>query len=80
MEGIGRVQMWQRCGWEGECGARYLLVCYTVVPLLCTHVHAQLLVTSNDSRVRMYNLKDHSLSCKYKGGLNTSSQIKATFR
>lgn len=41
---------------------------------------AQLLVTSNDSRVRMYNLKDHSLSCKYKGGLNTSSQIKATFR
>jgi len=27
----------------------------------------------------MYNLKDHSLSCKYKGGLNTSSQIKATF-
>jgi len=39
----------------------------------------KLLVTSNDSRVRMYNLKDHSLSCKYKGGLNTSSQIKATF-
>ena len=40
----------------------------------------QLLVTSNDSRIRLYNLKDHSLSCKYKGCLNTSSQIKATFR
>lgn len=39
----------------------------------------QLLVTSNDSRIRLYNLKDHELSCKYKGCLNTSSQIKATF-
>ena len=40
----------------------------------------QILVTTNDSRLRLYNLKDHSLSCKYKGGLNTSSQIRATFR
>ena len=39
----------------------------------------KLLVTSNDSRIRLYNLKDHELSCKYKGCLNTSSQIKATF-
>ena len=41
---------------------------------------SQLLVTSNDSRVRLYNLKDHTLSCKYKGCVNTSSQIRATFR
>ena len=40
----------------------------------------QLLVTTNDSRIRLYNLKDHTLSCKYKGCINTSSQIKATFR
>lgn len=39
----------------------------------------KLLVTSNDSRVRLYNLKDHSLTCKYKGCINTSSQIKAAF-
>jgi WD40 repeat protein len=39
----------------------------------------KILVTTNDSRLRLYNLKDHSLSCKYKGGLNTSSQIRATF-
>ncbi|XP_019857784.1 PREDICTED: WD repeat-containing protein 44-like isoform X1 [Amphimedon queenslandica] len=39
----------------------------------------KILVTSNDSRIRLYNLQDHSLSCKYKGCLNTSSQIKATF-
>jgi WD40 repeat protein len=39
----------------------------------------KILVTSNDSRIRLYNLRDHSLSCKYKGYLNSSSQIKATF-
>ncbi|XP_064394517.1 WD repeat-containing protein 44-like isoform X2 [Halichondria panicea] len=39
----------------------------------------KLLVTTNDSRIRLYNLKDHTLSCKYKGCINTSSQIKATF-
>lgn len=39
----------------------------------------KILVTSNDSRVRMYDLRDLSLSCKYKGYLNASSQIKASF-
>lgn len=39
----------------------------------------KILVTSNDSRLRLYNLRDHSLTCKYKGCLNSSSQIKATF-
>lgn len=28
---------------------------------------------------RRYDLKDHSLHCKYRGATNTSSQIKATF-
>lgn len=36
-------------------------------------------MTSNDSRVRLYDLKDHSLSCKYRGYANASSQIKASF-
>ncbi|XP_064456199.1 WD repeat-containing protein 44-like [Ornithodoros turicata] len=39
----------------------------------------KILVTSNDSRVRLYDLRDLSLSCKYKGYVNLSSQIKATF-
>ncbi|KAK6195219.1 hypothetical protein SNE40_000691 [Patella caerulea] len=37
----------------------------------------KLLVTSNDSRIRMYDLRDLTLSCKYKGSTNNSSQIKA---
>ena len=40
----------------------------------------QILVTSNDSRMRLYDLRDLTLSCKYKGGANNSSQIKASFR
>ncbi|XP_031553954.1 WD repeat-containing protein 44-like [Actinia tenebrosa] len=39
----------------------------------------KVLITSNDSRIRLYDLKDNSLSCKYKGCTNASSQIKASF-
>ncbi|KAI5811095.1 WD40-repeat-containing domain protein [Peziza echinospora] len=39
----------------------------------------KLLVTSNDSRIRMYNLRDKSLETKFKGYENTCSQIRATF-
>ncbi|CAL8119089.1 unnamed protein product [Orchesella dallaii] len=39
----------------------------------------KILVTSNDSRIRLYDLRDLSLTCKYKGYVNTSSQIKGTF-
>ncbi|KAG1678566.1 WD repeat-containing protein 44 [Nymphon striatum] len=39
----------------------------------------KILVTSNDSRVRLYDLRDLSLSCKYKGYVNLSSQIKSSF-
>ncbi|XP_073993042.1 WD repeat-containing protein 44 isoform X2 [Rhodnius prolixus] len=39
----------------------------------------KILVTSNDSRIRLYDLRDLNLSCKYKGYANFSSQIKASF-
>lgn len=39
----------------------------------------KVLITSNDSRVRLYNMKDKSLMFKYKGVENNSLQIKATF-
>lgn len=40
----------------------------------------KLLITSNDSRVRMINMKDKSLIYKYKGLENSTMQIMATFR
>ncbi|KAG5459996.1 MAG: hypothetical protein BJ554DRAFT_8018 [Olpidium bornovanus] len=40
----------------------------------------KLLITSNDSRIRLYNMRDKSLECKFKGLENTSSQIRASFR
>lgn len=40
----------------------------------------KILITSNDSKVRLYNIKDKSLMFKYKGAENSSLQIKATFR
>ncbi|RPB29812.1 WD40 repeat-like protein [Terfezia boudieri ATCC MYA-4762] len=40
----------------------------------------KILVTSNDSRVRIYNLRDKGLETKFKGHENTCSQIRATFR
>ncbi|KAI9671358.1 MAG: hypothetical protein M1831_004267 [Alyxoria varia] len=44
-----------------------------------TSVDTKLLVTSNDSRIRLYNLRDKSLEMKFKGNTNTSSHIKARF-
>src|SRR5690606_21922882 len=38
-----------------------------------------LLITSNDSRVRIYNLSDRTLATKLKGYENSCSQISATF-
>lgn len=39
----------------------------------------KVLVTSNDSRIRVYNLKDKSLEAKFKGHENACSQISASF-
>ncbi|KAK9447683.1 WD40-repeat-containing domain protein [Limtongia smithiae] len=39
---------------------------------------AKLLITSNDSRVRLYNLRDKSLEVKFKGNENTYSQLHAS--
>lgn len=44
-----------------------------------TNGEVKVLITSNDSRVRMYNLRDKSLEMKFKGYENTCSQIHATF-
>jgi WD40 repeat protein len=39
----------------------------------------KLLITSNDSRIRLYNFRDRSLEAKYRGNENLTSQIRATF-
>ncbi|KAJ6079004.1 hypothetical protein N7467_008757 [Penicillium canescens] len=39
----------------------------------------KLLVTSNDSRIRMYNFNARTLEAKFRGNENTCSQIRATF-
>lgn len=39
----------------------------------------KILVTSNDSRVRVYNLRDKGLEVKLKGNENSYSQIRASF-
>ena len=39
----------------------------------------KVLVTSNDSRIRMYNLRDRTIEAKFRGNENTCSQIRASF-
>lgn len=39
----------------------------------------KLLISSNDSRVRRYNLRDKSLEVKYKGHEDDHTQIRASF-
>ena len=43
------------------------------------NAEVKLLITSNDSRVRVYNLRDKGLELKLKGNENSCSQIHATF-
>lgn len=43
------------------------------------HGEVKLLITSNDSRIRLYNLRDKSLITKFKGNDNTCSQIRGSF-
>ncbi|KAK3684674.1 hypothetical protein LTR37_020041 [Vermiconidia calcicola] len=38
----------------------------------------KLLITSNDSRIRFYNLRDKNLELKFRGNENNCSQIRAT--
>ncbi|CAF1095106.1 unnamed protein product [Brachionus calyciflorus] len=38
----------------------------------------KILITSNDSRIRLYDLRDLSLVCKYKGFANSTVHIKAS--
>ena len=39
----------------------------------------KILISSNDSRIRLYNLRDKSLELKFKGHENNYSQIRAAF-
>jgi WD40 repeat protein len=39
----------------------------------------KLLITSNDSRIRLYNFRDRTLEAKFRGNENTCSQIRASF-
>ena len=49
------------------------------IPVDAETSQTKVLVTSNDSRVRVYNLNDKLLQVKYKGLENQSSQIHARF-
>lgn len=43
------------------------------------HGEVKLLITSNDSRIRLYNFRDRNLEAKFRGNENACSQIHATF-
>lgn len=40
----------------------------------------KILITSNDSRIRLYDLRDLSLVCKYRGFSNSTVHIRASLR
>lgn len=40
----------------------------------------RVLITTNDSRMRLFNVEDYARVCKYKGLVNDNLQIKGTFR
>lgn len=51
----------------------------SVIPLVADEARSHSSDAGTNAPIHRYDLKDHSLSCKYKGAVNTSSQIRATF-
>ncbi|KAJ5620124.1 hypothetical protein N7510_004108 [Penicillium lagena] len=49
------------------------------IPADDSHGDIKLLITSNDSRIRMYDLRERSLEAKFRGNENACSQIRASF-
>lgn len=73
----------QKCRYSHSDSAGLFLLClanHILIHVLFLYMCHQILVSSNDSRVRLYDLKDLSMVCKYKGAVNRSSQIEASFR
>ncbi|CAK7206633.1 hypothetical protein SEUCBS139899_009433 [Sporothrix eucalyptigena] len=53
-----------------------------IVPIVLPNTRAgdaAILVTSTDARVRLYNLRDKTLDCKFKGHEHASGQLAASF-
>lgn len=50
-----------------------------IVPMPGNRSDDKILISSNDSRIRLYTLRDKSVVCKFIGYLNESSQIRASF-
>lgn len=50
-----------------------------VVPQDDPNGNIKLLVTSNDSRIRLYDFRERTLEAKFRGNENTCSQIRASF-
>jgi WD40 repeat protein len=50
-----------------------------VVPQDGPYGDIKLLVTTNDSRIRLYNFQERTIEAKFRGNENTCSQIRATF-
>lgn len=50
-----------------------------VVPQDDSNGDIKLLVTSNDSRIRLYDFRERTLEAKFRGNENTCSQIRASF-
>lgn len=42
-------------------------------------INSKVLITSNDSRIRLFNIRTKEIESKYRGYSNTSSQIRASF-
>lgn len=75
----GEGQLWEEDYGTGNTPGWWQGTLHPVVTSVCVD-SPQLLITSNDSRLRLYHLSDYSLVCTYKGLTNNSYQIRASFR
>ncbi|KAJ6144460.1 hypothetical protein N7470_008355 [Penicillium chermesinum] len=70
--------LWQARGRNSK-GAKITGIDTIKVPQDDPNGDVKVLVTSNDSRIRLYDLRDRVLEAKFRGNENTCSQIRASF-
>lgn len=78
LKSIGQMHVRSARGRNAK-GSKITGIDTIVMPPGSLHGETKLLITSNDSRIRLYNFRDRALVAKFRGNENTCSQIRASF-
>ncbi|PYI32496.1 WD repeat protein [Aspergillus indologenus CBS 114.80] len=78
LKAVGQIHVRSARGRNAK-GSKITGIDTMTLPCNDPYGEVKLLITSNDSRIRLYNFRDRTLEAKFRGNENTCSQIRASF-